>query len=235
MQTYQVRIWKGQEEPEDRKVLWQFSDLDTGETGLYYYTESGWSKINIGDLRLDADHVNTDDTGFFVIKGKTLDVLMRDTDFAIHTINELIASQEASLYHTNSKWEAASLDALNAYINTTAETAHDTINNRDINNFDVYLALDTKTNYYWDSGVWLPLVNVPETPINIIQAWSADDQRINVRLSKIPENPPTIASFAVWNAKSGTPVVISSMSGSGVDYVLDIPLQTENYGIRYIS
>jgi hypothetical protein len=235
METYQLRVWKGIKEPEDKKLLWQLRDPDTGETGLYYFIETGWQKINTGDIYIKEDHVITDDTGYFVIRGKMLNVLLRDVDFAIHTLNELIASQEESLYHTNSKWEAASLNALNAYINTTTETAFDTINNRTINNFDVYLALDESKNYYWDSGVWLPLISIPKTPINIIQAWSTDDVTINVRLSNIPEVPTTISSFAVWNARNGMAVTITSITGAGVDYILTIPQQTENYGIRYIS
>jgi hypothetical protein len=75
----------------------------------------------------------------------------------------------------------------------------------------------------------------PEVSIGIAKVWSADNRVVNVRLSGVPKEAVTASSFSVYNAVSGEDIAVNAVSGSGVDYVLTIAQQTQNYGITFID
>jgi len=64
-----------------------------------------------------------------------------------------IAAGATGLFNTDEDWEAEDLTTLNSWV--SGGTAHDPINDRDINNFDVYMVSDGE-QYYFDSGAWIP-------------------------------------------------------------------------------
>jgi hypothetical protein len=71
----------------------------------------------------------------------------------LQSVNQKIADGAKSVFKTESTWEAASLSILQGWVN--GATATDTINNRTVNNYDVYLAKNTNAQYYFDSGAWV--------------------------------------------------------------------------------
>jgi hypothetical protein len=71
--------------------------------------------------------------------------------------------------------------------------------------------------------------------IGINKVWSEDNTVVGVTLSGSPKTAVTVASFVVYNAVTGAEVAISSVTGSGTDYELTIPEQTDNYGITFIN
>ena len=71
----------------------------------------------------------------------------------LQSVNKKIADSANSIFNTQSEWEAASLSVLQGWV--SGNTATDPINGRTVNNFDVYLAKDTGTQYYFDSGEWV--------------------------------------------------------------------------------
>ena len=108
----------------------------------------------------------------------------------LQSVNQKIAQTAQSVFKTDATWEAASLAVLQSWVSQT--TATDAINNRTINNYDVYLALDTRVQYYFDEGEWLLF-----TPnLNDYYTKGESDARF-----------PTIADFADINL-AGTPIVI---------------------------
>lgn len=139
----------------------------------------------------------------------------------------------AELFNTDAAWEAADLATLQSWIDTATDTAHDPANDRDIANFDVYLALDTMNNYYWDEGAWVPLAQSPEAGIDIVRAWSEDNATVHVRLSAAPAGAVTAGSFDVYSAKTGETIEVQSVSGANIDYTITIQAQTADYGITF--
>jgi len=71
--------------------------------------------------------------------------------------------------------------------------------------------------------------------VGIVKAWSADNRVVSVRLSGVPKDAVTVASFSVYNAISGEDIAVESVTGSGVDYAVVIAQQTQNYGITFMG
>ena len=74
-------------------------------------------------------------------------------DQLLKSIDQKIASESKSLFNTDDAWEAESLAILQGWVSGTIAT--DSINGRVVNNFDVYLVIDTGMQYYFDSGAWV--------------------------------------------------------------------------------
>ena len=55
----------------------------------------------------------------------------------LQSVNQKIADGAKSVFKTDSTWEAASLTVLQGWV--SGATARDAINNRNVNNYDVYL------------------------------------------------------------------------------------------------
>lgn len=71
----------------------------------------------------------------------------------LQAVNQKIADSVSTVFKTDPAWEAASLAILESWI--VNDEATDPINNRTVENYDVYLSLEDSTQYYFDSGVWL--------------------------------------------------------------------------------
>jgi hypothetical protein len=71
----------------------------------------------------------------------------------LQSIDKRLAHEATSVFKTHPDWDAANLSILEGWV--SGETATDTINNRTINNYDVYLVTENNVQYYFDSGVWI--------------------------------------------------------------------------------
>jgi len=106
--------------------------------------------VKLSDLATEAAlsaHTGNKSNPHEVTAGQTGAYTKEETDSAI-------AAGAMGVFKTNEDWEAADLATLKSWI--TGATAHDPINNRDINNFDVYLAINENEQFYFDSGAWIP-------------------------------------------------------------------------------
>jgi hypothetical protein len=130
----------------------------------------------------------------------------------LQSVDRRFAEEAKSVFKTDSTWEAASLLVLQGWI--SGNTATDPANSRTVNNFDVYLALDTNAQYYFDSGAWLPF-----TPdLTNYYTKGESDARY-----------PIIGDFADINL-AASPVVIPSKL-AGHRQVLESFLSTPVYGL----
>jgi len=130
----------------------------------------------------------------------------------LQSVNQKIADGAKSVFKTDSTWEAASLTVLQGWV--SGGTARDTINNRNVNNYDVYLAKDTNAQYYFDSGSWVSFA--PDLTDYLTKEQS--DARY-----------PTIADFAEINL-AASPVVIPSKL-AGYRQVIESLLTAPVYGL----
>ena len=70
----------------------------------------------------------------------------------LQSIHQKMAHEARSVFKTDPAWEAPSLTVLRGWV--SGATATDTINDRTINNYDVYAVQSPKKQYYFDSGDW---------------------------------------------------------------------------------
>ena len=127
----------------------------------------------------------------------------------LRSINKKMAEEAMSVFKTDSTWEAASLSVLNGWV--TGSTATDTVNNRTVNNFDVYLVKDTNAQYYFDSGAWI----VFSPDLTKYYTKSESDARF-----------PTMADFADINLATSPVVIPSKLAGHRqiIESLLTAPL-----------
>jgi len=128
----------------------------------------------------------------------------------LQSVDKRIAHEAKSVFKTDSTWEAASLTVLQSWV--SGSTARDTINNRIVNNYDVYAT--PKKQYYFDSGDWF--LFTPDLSDYFTKEQS--DARY-----------PTIGDFADINL-AASPVVIPSKL-AGYRQVLETQLTTTIYGL----
>jgi len=130
----------------------------------------------------------------------------------LQSVDRRMAHEAKSVFKTNSTWEAASFSVLQGWVN--GATATDTINNRTVNNYDVYAVKSPKKQYYFDSGDWF--LFTPD--LTDYYTKGEGDSRY-----------PTIADFADINL-AASPVVIPSKL-AGYRQVLETHLTTSIYGL----
>jgi hypothetical protein len=130
----------------------------------------------------------------------------------LRSVDGRIASEAKSVFKTDSTWEAESLAVLKSWV--TGDTATDPINNRTVNNFDVYLVPGKKAQYYFDTGAWLPF-----TP-DLTNYYTKDEG---------DSRYPMIGDFADINL-AASPVVIPSKL-AGHRQVIESILTTSVYGL----
>ena len=107
-----------------------------------------------------------------------------------------MAHEAKSVFKTDSTWEAASLSVLQGWV--TSGVATDTINNRTVNNYDVYAIKSPKKQYYFDSGDWF--LFTPD--LTDYYTKGEGDSRY-----------PTIADFADINLAVSPVVIPSKLAG----------------------
>jgi len=82
----------------------------------------------------------------------------------LKSIERKMAVDATKLWKTDPTWTASSKAALDLYVNSSTNKAYDTVNNRDIANYDVYaiaspgIGKDQTPQWYFDSGAWYPFV-----------------------------------------------------------------------------
>jgi len=108
----------------------------------------------------------------------------------LQSVDRRMAHEAQSVFKTDSTWEAASLSVLQGWV--TDGVATDTINNRTVNNYDVYAVRSPKKQYYFDSGDWF--LFTPD--LTEYYTKSEGDSRY-----------PTIADFADINLADNTVVI----------------------------
>ena len=128
------------------------------------------------------------------------------------SVNQKIVDGAKSVFKTDSTWEVSSLAILQGWV--SGATAKDTINNRNVNNYDVYLAKDTNAQYYFDSGSWVSFA--PDLTDYLTKGQS--DARY-----------PTIADFADINLAASSIVIPAKLAG--YRQVIESLLTTPVYGL----
>jgi len=114
----------------------------------------------------------------------------------VQSVNQKIAETVQSVFKTDPAWEAPSLAVLQGWVSNNIAT--DAINNRTVNNYDLYLVLDTNTQYYFDSGSWLSF----SPDLTDYYTKNESDARF-----------PTIADFADINLAATTVVIPAKLAG----------------------
>jgi len=130
----------------------------------------------------------------------------------LQSVDRRMAHEAKSVFKTDSTWEAASLSVLQGWV--TSGVATDTVNNRTVNNYDVYAVKSPKKQYYFDSGDWF--LFTPD--LTEYYTKSEGDARY-----------PTIADFADINLAT-SPVVIPSKL-AGYRQVIESLLTAPVYGL----
>ena len=92
-------------------------------------------------------HTNNTNNPHAVSAGQTGAYTKQETDDAI-------AQAALALFRTDPAWEAASLAVLESWVDSVLFTAFDPINNRDVENYNIYTTTDDGNQYYFDSGTW---------------------------------------------------------------------------------
>ncbi|GHT44456.1 hypothetical protein AGMMS49965_20150 [Bacteroidia bacterium] len=142
-----------------------------------------------------------------------------------------VESGSASLFNTDPAWEVEDFATLQSWIDADNH-AHDTINDRDIHDFDVYLVTSENKEYFFDAGAWIPLAQAPSAPVEMSKVVAIDDTTLVVKLSAIPTEEVTANSFAVYDAATGDAIAVSAVAGGGVDYVLTVA-KSKGVGISF--
>ena len=75
-------------------------------------------------------------------------------DRVLRSVGKRLANEAMSVFKTDPAWEVNKLYILEGWV-AADNTAQDTINNRKIENYDVYLVKSTNDQYYFDSGAWV--------------------------------------------------------------------------------
>ena len=130
----------------------------------------------------------------------------------LQSVDRRMAHEATSVFKTDSTWEAASFSVLQGWV--TSGVATDTINNRTVNNYDVYAVHSPKKQYYFDSGDWFLFT----ADLTDYYTKSEGDSRY-----------PTIADFSDINL-AVSPVVIPSKL-AGIRQILETHLTGSIYGL----
>jgi hypothetical protein len=186
----------------------------------------------ISNVSAKASKVSATDTTHIDVKGSNVQSQLNSTDEQIHGLKEIVAGS-SQLFHTAPTWEADSLEVLQTWVQPD-DTAYDPINERQVQNFDIYLALDTGVNYYFDSNAWVPLAPTPEAGIDIIKVFAPNSTTLNVTLSSTPMTTVTTGSFMVYDMITGNPVTVSAITGGAANYVLEVT-QSRGVGITFFG
>ena len=130
----------------------------------------------------------------------------------LQSVNHKIADSAKSVFKTDSTWEAASLTVLEEWV--SGNTATDSINNRTVNNYDVYLAKDTNAQYYFDSGTWVSF---------------APDLTDYYTKGESDARYPTMADFAEINLAANSMDIPAKLAG--YQQIIETILTTPVYGL----
>jgi len=114
----------------------------------------------------------------------------------LQSVDRRMAHEAKSVFKTDSTWEAASVSVLQGWVNGV--TATDTINDRTVNNYDVYAVKSPKKQYYFDSGDWFLF-----TP-DLTEYFTKEQSDARY---------PTIADFADINLAASPIVIPSKLAG----------------------